>query len=115
MRLIVKTQSGGTHIIEADSGDSVESLREKVHRATGVLPILQRLVVTASRDGRVELQDGRTLGESHLEMESELFLAARQPPIVVELSLSGTRYAVELSALLAKPDSRLFAMFEGLE
>ena len=34
-------------------------------------------------------------------MESELFLAARQPPIVVELSLSGTRYAIELSALLA--------------
>ena len=111
MRIIVKTGAGGTFYIEAEGGDSVQSLREKVFRESQVPPAQQRLV--APGGGAVE--DGRTLADYHLEMDSELQLIPLPPQVVVKLNVGGTRFDVFLSTLARCRDSNLFGMFEGLE
>ncbi len=72
MRIFVKTLTGQILSLEAEPGDSVESLKEQVQQMEGVHPDLQRLVF----NGR-QLESEKTLESSNLLNESIIHLSLR--------------------------------------
>ena len=109
MQVFVTLPNGRKLTIEVEGSDSVEQLRAKIfaeHEAAH--PSLQRRLVLGAD---TTLEDGHRLEEYGVRMEAELKLALRMPSRAIELNVGGVRYTTVLDTLLARPDSRLHAMF----
>lgn len=72
MQIFVKALSGRTITLEVDSTETVEAVKQKVHDKEGVPKELQRLVCAGK-----QLEDGRTLGDYHIQKEACLQLFVR--------------------------------------
>jgi hypothetical protein len=85
MLVILKLPTGGMKNLELEGSDSIEAVRLQVAAQTQVHPEHQRLILM---DGDVELTDGKkTVADYGIRLESEIRLAPRPPPRVVDLTV----------------------------
>jgi hypothetical protein len=113
MLVILKLPTGGMKNLELEGSDSIEAVRLQVAAQTQVHPEHQRLILM---DGDVELTDGKkTVADYGIRLESEIRLAPRPPPRVVDLTVGGVRHTTLLSTLSQVEGSRLARMFDGLD